>query len=88
MASHVQERTGTFALGAILLAIGGFVMTLAGSPMWGLLAHILTVVLGAIGLTMAASPRVTGGFMSMGAIVMAVFGIGLDVLVLIGTLAF
>jgi hypothetical protein len=72
----------------MLLAAVGVVLTITGSPLWGLLSHIAAVVLGAIGLVMAASPRVAGGLMSIAAIVLSVLAIGLDVLVLIGTIIF
>jgi hypothetical protein len=86
MATAVQERTGLAAGLAIALAIAGIVLTTSGSPGWGVLAHIGGVLLGGIGLVMSASPRVSGGLLSIAALILSFFGIGLDVFVLLGML--
>jgi hypothetical protein len=88
MTSAVEEKTGIAAVLAILLAIGGVVMTVTGSPVWGLLAHMAAIALGGIGLVMSASPRVAGGMLSLAAIVLSILATGLDLLVLIGTALF
>lgn len=83
-----KEQTGTAATLAIIAAIGGFVLIFTGNPGWGLLVELLAGLLGAIGLVMAASPRVSGGLLSLAAIVIAVFGLGVSVLGLVGSVVF
>ena len=73
---------------ALVAAIIGVVMVFAGNPGWGLIIEVTAAVLGAIGFFMAASPRVSGGVLSIVAIVIAVFGIGLSVLGVIGSAIF
>jgi hypothetical protein len=86
MATAVEERTGVAAGLAIVLAIGGVVLAVTGSPGWGVLAHVAAGLLGVIGLLMAASPRVSGGILSITAILISFFGLGLDVFILLGML--
>jgi hypothetical protein len=84
----MEQRTGTAATLAIIAAIGGFVLVFAGNPGWAILVELAAGVLGVAGLIMAASPRVSGGILSIAAIVIAIFGLGIAILVLIGTLVF
>lgn len=84
----IEQRTGTAATLAIIAAIGGFILVFTGNPGWGLLVEVLAGVLGAVGLLMAASPRVSGGMLSIAAIVIAVFGFGISALGLIGMIVF
>ena len=84
----MDQKTGIAAVLAIIAAIGGFLLTFAGSPGWGLLVELLAVLLGAIGFFMAASPRVSGGMLSIAAVVIAIVGVGLSVLGLLGSLVF
>ncbi|HYE02103.1 MAG TPA: hypothetical protein VD963_02590 [Phycisphaerales bacterium] len=74
------QRTGAAATVGIVAAIASVVITLTGHPMWGLLAGVAGLVAGGIGLLMSASPRVSGGMLSIGAIVLSIFGIGLGVI--------
>ena len=82
------EETGPAAMLALLVAIGGVITIFIAGPGWGLLLDAGAAVLGVIGLFMAASPRVGGGVMSIIAVVIAIFGIGLSVLGVIGTTIF
>jgi hypothetical protein len=82
--SSNNDRTGILAIIAILAAIGSFILTFSGRPVFGLLAALAAVPLGVAGLVMAASPRVSGGIMSIVAIVLAVFGLGVAVLGFVG----
>jgi hypothetical protein len=84
----VEQRTGTAATLAIISAVGGFILIFTGNPGWGLLAEIVAGFLGAVGLVMAASPRVSGGMLSITALVIAFFGLGVSVLGIIGTIVF
>jgi hypothetical protein len=71
-----DQKTGIFAAIAIIAAIVSFVLTFTGSSVLGLLAAILSVPLGIVGLIMAASPRVSGGMLSILAIVLGMLGSG------------
>lgn len=84
----VAQRTGTLATLAILAAIGGIIVTFTGHPVWGLIIDLIAIPLGIGGLVMAASPRVSGGVASIVAIIVAVIGLGLAVLGMIGTVIF
>jgi hypothetical protein len=84
----VAQRAGTTASLAVVAAIGGFLATLTGHPVWGLILDLTAIPLGVIGLLMATSPRVSGGVLSIFALVAAVLGIGLAVLVMVGMLVF
>lgn len=83
-----DTRTGTVAVIALISAIGSYVATFTGHPIIGLLAAILAVGLGVVGLVISVSPRVTGGIMSIISIALGVFGIGVAVLGLIGVIIF
>ena len=82
------QQTGMLATLAIVAAIGGMLATFTGHPVWGLIIDLVAIPLGIAGLLMAASPRVSGGVLSIVAIVAAVLGLGLAVLGMIGTVVF
>lgn len=84
----VEQRTGSAAILALIAALGGVVLIFAGNAGWGLLLAVIAAVLGVIGFFMSASPRLSGGVLSIVAIVLAVFGIGLSVLAVIGSTLF
>ena len=65
---------------ALLAAITGVVTIFVGKPGWGLVFAVCAAILGTVGFFMSVSPRVSGGVISIFAIVIAVFGIGLSVL--------
>jgi hypothetical protein len=81
-------NTGTFATIAIIAAVGSFVLTFIGSPVIGLLAAFVALPLGIIGLVKAASPKVGGGILSIVAIVLGIFGLGIAVLGIVGAILF
>ena len=83
-----EQKTGTLAVGAMIAAILGFVLTFTGHPLFGLVSAVISIPLGIMGLMMAASPRVGGGLLSIAAIVMGVIAIGVAVLGSIGALIF
>ena len=83
-----MQRTGTAATLAIVAAIGGLIATFTGHPVWGLILALVAILLGAIGLVRAASPRVSGGILSIVAIIVAVLGLGVAGLGMVGTLVF
>jgi hypothetical protein len=84
----VTQRTGTMAALAIVAAIGGVIATFSGHPVWGLFIALVAILFGVLGLLRAASPRVSGGILSIVAIVFAVIGAGSALLGVVGALAF
>jgi hypothetical protein len=84
----MEQRTGIAATLAIIAAIGGIILIFSGHPGWGLVVELLAIVSGIIGFFMSASPRVSGGILSITAIVIAVFGMGFSLLGIIGGVLF
>jgi hypothetical protein len=82
----VQQRTGGAAIMAIIAAIGGFFATFTGHPLWGLIIALVAIPLGIAGLVRATSPRVSGGVLSIVALVAAGLGAIFAVLVMLGML--
>ena len=74
-----EEKTGTLATAAIIAAVLSFILTFTGHVLWGGMSALISIPLGAIGLFMAASPRVGGGIMSIAAIILGVFAIGVAI---------
>ena len=74
-----EEKTGTLATAAIIAAVLSFILTFTGHVLWGGMSALISIPLGAIGLLMAASPRVGGGIMSIAAIILGVFAIGVAI---------
>ena len=86
--NEARQQIGMTAMLALLAAITGVVAAFLGRPRWGLLFAVCAALLGATGFFISASPRVSGGVMSIVAIVIAIFGIGLSVLGVIGSTIF
>lgn len=84
----MNQKAGTAATIAIIAAIGSFVLTFAGSPIWGLVVAILAIILGIVGVIISASPKVGGGLMSSFSVILGILGVGVAVLVLIGIVLF
>jgi hypothetical protein len=61
----MAQKTGTAAGLSITAAIGCFILTFSGHPVWGFAGAILSIIFGFIGLIAAASPRVSGGIISI-----------------------
>jgi hypothetical protein len=85
---YVQQKSSTSATLAIVAAIGSYLLSFSGRPFWGVLAALMALPLGIVGLLKAASPRVGGGLLSLIAIGLGVLALGLAVLVMIGVLLF
>lgn len=83
-----EQRTGFSATLAIIAAIGSYLATFTGHPIVGLLVALAALPLGILGLIMAASPRVGGGIISIVAILLAVFAIGIALLGTLGVIIF
>ena len=84
----MDQRTGTAATVSIIAAIGSYVATCTGHPIWGLVAAIVAIPAGAIGLLMSASPRIKGGIMSIVAMVLGVVGLVVAILGMAGAIVF
>ncbi len=84
----MDQRTGTSALVSIVSAVGSFVLTFTGHPLWGLIGGIVSLPLGILGMIMAASPRVSGGIISLLAIGLGVIAIVISLLGIIGVIVF
>lgn len=83
-----SQKTGTLAISAIIVAIAAFFSIFSGSPILGLLLALLAVPLGIFGLLRAASPRVSGGVISILAIVLAGVGVIFSILGMLGMILF
>jgi len=83
-----SQKTGTSATVSIIAAIGSYLLTFSGRPVYGLLAALLSLPLGVLGLVSAASPRVSGGILSIIAIVLGLIGLSVAILGMIGVIIF
>ena len=84
----MAQKTSTFATLAIIAAVASYFLTFSGHPILAIFFAITSIPLGAFGLMMAASPRVSGGMVSIIAIGMGVIAIGVAVLGMIGGIIF
>lgn len=82
----MEQKAGTSATLSIIAAVGSLIITFTGHPFWGLLIGIAAIPLGAIGVAVAASPKVGGGLMSVIAIILGLIAIGVAVLGMIGAI--
>ena len=76
---RTEQRTGTLATAAIIVAVLSFILTFTGHVLWGGISALISIPLGVLGVFMAASPRVGGGLMSIAAIILGVIAIGVAV---------
>lgn len=83
-----RQRSATSAVVAIICALGSFLATFTGHPGGGAAAAVIAVLSGVMGMAMAASPRLTGGKMSIAAIILGIFGLGVAVLGMLGKIVF
>jgi hypothetical protein len=79
----MNQKTGTFASLAIIAAIVSYLFTFTGHGLLAILAALISIPLGIGGFVMAASPRVSGGIISIISILLGVFAIGVAILVII-----
>ncbi|MFZ0614463.1 MAG: hypothetical protein WAM73_19620 [Desulfobacterales bacterium] len=84
----MNQRTGSAATGSIISAIGSYFLTFTGHPLWGLIAGMVAVPLGVLGMIFAASPRVRGGFISLLAIVFGAIAVVISILGIVGVIIF
>ena len=83
-----RQQKSTVAVVAILAAIGGVLASFTGHPFWGMFIGLGSIALGAVGLGLSASPKVSGGILSISAIILSIIGLGLSILVAVGILIF
>ena len=83
-----EQRTGIAAAIAAIAAVGSYIVTCTGHPGWGLILAIISIPVGVVGLVMSTSPRVTGGLLSIGAIVLGAIAVVVSILGLAGAIAF
>jgi hypothetical protein len=79
----MNQRTGIFATLAIIAAVASYLLTFGGHTVFGILLALISIPLGISGFVMAASPRVSGGIMSILAILAGVFAIGIAIIAMI-----
>jgi hypothetical protein len=84
----MEQKTGIAAILSIIAAIGSFFLTFSGHSFFGFLVAIASVVLGFIGLLLAASPRVSGGIISIVAIIIGALGLVIAILGMVGAILF
>lgn len=80
------KRSATAVL-SIIAALGSYYLSYSGHGVWALLAAIIGVCAGVLGLIMSASPRFKGGALSFTAIVLSVIAIVPALLVIFRTIA-
>lgn len=78
----------TAATVAIISAVVSWMLSFSGHPLWAIVLALAAVLFGMGGLVMAASPRVSGGIISIVSIVLGAIGVILGFVALIGRLAF
>lgn len=84
----MEQRTGCAATLAILAALGCYLAVCSGRPGMGILLSVISLPLGVAGLVMAASPRVSGGLLSVAAIVLGGIGFVLSLVASLGAIVF
>jgi len=80
----MDQKTSILAIVSIIFAIAAFVAIFTGSPILGFLLALAAIPLGILGMLRAASPRVSGGILSILAIVLGGVGLLVAVLGMIG----
>lgn len=84
----MANKTGTSALLAIVAAVGSFFATFSGRPVIGLLAALVSLPLGALGLIMSVSPWIGGGILSIVALIFGSLGLVIAILGILGIIIF
>jgi hypothetical protein len=83
-----DQKSGMVATIAVIAAIVSFFLTFSGDPVWGLIAALLAIVLGIIGVIVSASPKIGGGLISIFSILLGLVDVGISVLGIIGIIIF
>lgn len=82
----MEQKTGTVAAASMLAAVLCYIAICAGHPWVGLALAIVSLPLGLVGLLWAASPKVSGGILSIFAMLLGVVGVVLSILAGIGAI--
>lgn len=80
VAAPVRSGASIFA---IIAAIASFYFSSQGRELWGLLAALVAIAAGLLGGLRALSPRVSGGLLSIAAVVLGVIAILVSLVALI-----
>lgn len=84
----MDQRTGVAATLSIVAAVVAFIVLFTGHPVWALIVAGFAVLAGILGLISAASPRVSGGVLSILAIVLGVIAFAFAILGTVGAILF
>ncbi len=76
----MNQRTGMLATISIIAAIASYLLTFSGHWGFAIVAAVISIPFGIGGFVMAASPRVSGGIMSIISILLGVFAIGIAIM--------
>lgn len=66
----MEPVRSTASIVAIACAIGSFVLSSQAHVFWGFMTAIIAVLAGLVGFLRAASPRVSGGMISLASVVL------------------
>ena len=84
----MEKKTGTAATFSIVAVAGSFLLTFTGHVILGLLAGLISIPLGVLGFISAASPRVSGGIISLAAIILGAVAVIIAILGIVGVILF
>lgn len=84
--TNVEQRQSAAAITSIIAAVGSYIATCSGHPIWGLIAALVSIPAGLIGFVLAASPRIRGGMISLAAIALGVIGLVISILGIVGVI--
>lgn len=87
MEKNPQKASSSAAL-ALAAAVGSLAGTFTGHPIIGLIAGLLCLPFAILGLALSVSPKIGGGLMSIGALVLGAPAILLALLGVIGVVIF
>ena len=84
----MNQKTGTAAIIALIAAIVSWVSVFSGHPVWAFVLAVVAVASGVMGFISAASPRVSGGILSIFSIALGGVGFVLALLGILGAIIF
>lgn len=82
----MNQKTGIAAALSLICALTSYFATFSGNPLIGFLLALVSIPLGILGVFMAASPRVSGGIMSIFAIILGGFGLAIALMGMVGVI--
>ena len=84
----MEQKTGTVAAASIVAALLCYAALCGGHAGWALFLAVLSLPLGLIGLLWSASPRVSGGILSIFAMLLGAIGVVASILGIMGEVFF